>query len=337
MSSNTTILKKMIPKRIARKISKYKNYRMELYLFKEDRRQFLDNYAKYDTKTEEQLKGRIILYSHAIEKGLSREDTRLGFGKEVINSLAEMLELYLKKDYSLNNSAYLNGLSVVKEYIGIHKKNNFDISAFLDKHTELVKVALNSEDNIGGVKFVDNSAKMRNQNLNFELLANNRVSIRDYANEEVDIRKINHAIKIATKSPSVCNRQSSRIYVITNKEIIEDALKLQGGFNGYELPPALILVTVDNSYFVSVYERKQGYTDGGIFSMSLLYGLEFVGLAACALNTMFDEKKTKETKKLLSIPDSENLVMYISTGNFKTKNSVPKSFRFDVDEITKYI
>lgn len=337
MSKSLVVIKKMIPKPIKKRISRSITQKWTASLFDNDKERFINSYAKEETQTEEQLKGRIILYSHAIEKGLSRESIRFGFGKEVIKSLAEKLEIYMEENYNPNDSVYVNGLSVMRAYIELHKKEKFDIEEFTNKYPKVIQAALDNKSTIGGEKVVDNSTKQQNQDLNFEQLAKSRMSIRDYADTDVDIKKVNHAIKIATKSPSVCNRQSSRVYVIRDKETIEEALKLQGGFKGYEMPPVLIMVTTDNSYFVSVLERNQGYTDGGIFSMSLLYGLEFVGLAACALNTMFDLETARKTKSLLGIPDSENLIMYISVGNFKKENKIPKSFRYDVDEITTYI
>lgn len=65
---------------------------------------------------------------------------------------------------------------------------------------------------------------------------------------------------------SVCNRQPVRVYAITNKSIIEKALKLQGGFNGYKVPPALFLITADNEAFLSISEHNEGFVDGGPFS-----------------------------------------------------------------------
>lgn len=41
------------------------------------------------------------------------------------------------------------------------------------------------------------------------------------------------------KTPSVCNRQAYRILLVQNPKLIEHALKLQGGWRGYDMPPLL--------------------------------------------------------------------------------------------------
>ncbi|MGH2182869.1 nitroreductase family protein, partial [Enterococcus faecalis] len=129
-------------------------------------------------------------------------------------------------------------------------------------------------------------SRLNRKEVDFKYLALNRYSIRDYDSSDVDLGMLNEAIEIALKSPSVCNRQSARVYVINDKKEIKELLNIQGGFNGYELPPCLILVTCDIQDFIDISERNQPYIDGGIFAMSLIYALEYQGFATCTLNTM---------------------------------------------------
>lgn len=97
------------------------------------------------------------------------------------------------------------------------------------------------------------------------------------------------------------------------------------------------MITTDTRYFIDVTERNQVYVDGGLFAMSLLYALEYERLAACALNTMFDPKRESATRKLLGINESENMIMYLTVGNFKDNYRVPKSYRLSVEQIVKYL
>ena len=84
---------------------------------------------------------------------------------------------------------------------------------------------------------------------------------------------------------------------------------------------------------MGVNERNEGYVDGGLFSMSLLYALEARGLAACPLNTMFSEQVDRKTRDLLDIPDNEVFVMYIAVGHFKETSKICRSQRFGLDRI----
>lgn len=121
------------------------------------------------------------------------------------------------------------------------------------------------------------------------------------------------------KSPSVCNRQSSRVHLITNHDMIQKVLSVQAGMTGYKTPPALIITTSDLNCFISPTERNQPFIDGGIFSMSLLLALEYEGFASCPLNAMFDKKRELKIKDIANINDNENIIMIISLGMPKIK------------------
>lgn len=50
--------------------------------------------------------------------------------------------------------------------------------------------------------------------------------------------------------------------------------------------------------------------------MSLLLALEEESLAACPLNTMMRRGPEAQTRKMLNLPEYENLVMYIAVGHY---------------------
>ncbi|MGL9931605.1 hypothetical protein IGL78_002987 [Enterococcus sp. DIV1225] len=330
------LLKKKLPKPVIEKLRIVKSHFNSYQLFWLDRKRFLTYFSKKNSNKEENIKAQLIFFGHSIEKGLSRQNIRLGFGKSVINKLLEYMEKYDKLGFDKKNYCYLNSMSVMRKYIELHEKNSFDLDYVPRKYDVLLNKIKESTTEVGGIVEFDLKNRLDRKRVDFKYLALNRYSIRDYDSSDVDLGVINEAIEIALKSPSVCNRQSARLYVINDKKEIEKLLNIQGGFNGYELPPCLILVTSDIQDFIDISERNQPYIDGGIFAMSLIYALEYQGFATCTLNTMFDSKKIKRTRNLLSIPESENLIVYISIGNFKNKYSVPKSFRYPISEITRY-
>lgn len=329
-------VKTFLPSGVLNTLRKLKMYTNTYLLFWTDRKNFLTAYAKNNSKELENIKARMIFYGHSIEKGLSRENIRLGFGKTVIVNLLKQMEKYTFLGFDREDICFINSASIVNEYLDLHDKNDFEITYIPKKYTTLIKEIKEIKSDLGGaIKYVSVD-KIDKQQMNFKELALNRSSIRDYNGESINKELIIEAISIATKSPSVCNRQSSRVYVITSKDKIEQALSIQGGFKGYNLPPCLILVTSDICSFIDVSERHQPYIDGGIFSMSLVYALEYQGYATCILNTMFDNRKIKKTKELLNIPSSENLILYISVGNSKSEYTVPKSFRYPVNQISRF-
>lgn len=330
------LLKKKLPKAVVEKLRIVKGYFNSYRLFELDRKRFLTYFSKKNSNKEENIKAQLIFYGHSIEKGLSRQNIRLGFGKSVVIKLLEYMEKYDKLGFDKQNYCYLNSISIMRKYTELHEKNYFDLDYIPIRYNGMLNKIKESNTEVGGIVEFDLKSRLNRKEVDFKYLALNRYSIRDYDSSDVDLGMLNEAIEIALKSPSVCNRQSARVYVINDKKEIKELLNIQGGFNGYELPPCLILVTSDIQDFIDISERNQPYIDGGIFAMSLIYALEYQGFATCTLNTMFDSKKMKKTRNLLGIPESENLIVYISVGNFKNKYSVPKSFRYPMSEITKY-
>ncbi|MDD3013604.1 MAG: nitroreductase family protein [Candidatus Gastranaerophilales bacterium] len=332
------IIKKTIPKPIYDILGILKDNLLINSLTNYDRKRYKKYYSSnYNHSNINQINARLIYYSHAIEKGLSHEDIRLGFGKNILKSLADLLKLYENNKFDKSELVYQNAISVINEYVTLHQNNNYDISYVKNLFHDFIDEIINAKSEIGGSKIIYKIDKKNNDTKNFLELFNNRFSIRTYSDEPVDIENIKKSINISTKSPSVCNRQSSRVYVVTNKKIIIETLKIQAGLNNYTPPPALLVVTSNSSSSLSPQERNQSYIDGGVFSMSLLLSLEFQKLAACPLNAAFNISRDKSIRKLLSISDSENIIMLIAVGNFNESSKVAKSFRLTVDDITKVI
>src|SRR5699024_8074297 len=96
--------------------------------------------------------------------------------------------------------------------------------------------------------------------LNFKELAAYRYSIRDFGEEIVSDEEIFDAIQMATKTPSVCNRQAYRVYQIKNPEILKKVYNMQGGLttNGENLQQFL-LVTCNREFMNGPHERNQTY------------------------------------------------------------------------------
>jgi nitroreductase len=170
----------------------------------------------------------------------------------------------------------------------------------------------------------------------FRSLANSRVSVRDYGEEEVDTRLIEEALDISMKTPSVCNRQTWMAHLVTNQELVDKILAIQSGFsgNGTNLR-SLILVTTNVKYFSGPNERNQGYVDGGIYLMSLVYALTYKGLATCILNTDFDLKRESELRFLLRLEESELLIGIITIGTYPETFKAPVSIRDSYKEHLK--
>ncbi|MCJ1970979.1 polysaccharide pyruvyl transferase family protein [Lactococcus carnosus] len=289
------------------------------------------------SRNDENIRSTIMFMSHAIEKGLSHRDFRAGFGKGALSALAVNLDLWYDTK-RVDDTFFEIGISVVSQYFKRHAELNADVSdkrkLFSDR---ILKVVESDSGANGGTVVIDRERYFESITDTFVDVLSRRKSLREYSDEPVDIKKIKQAIQLAMTTPSVCNRQATRVHVITNPEKIAEAMSFQGGFNGYELPPVVLLVTNDIAAYSLFTERNQPYVDGGLFAMTLLLGLENEKLAAVALNTMFDKVQNKATRTILNIPESEVFITYIGVGNMPENLKTPHSKRLNADDITRII
>lgn len=279
---------------------------------------------------------------HRLEKGLSHQNLRLGFGKSVLREIGMRMTWLEKADADyMHNSLYLEALSALHEYQTRHEEAGFDltpIKALLPLHIWDGALSYQADDEHHAGSFVmQASCKSDNFDKGFVDLAEGRYSVREYSDEPVAQETLDAVYAAAMKTPSVCNRQASRIHQISDPTVIEKALKIQGGFTGYKIPPVLLFVTSDIRAFMNGDERNEPFVDGGLFSMSLLYALEAYGLAACPLNAMFTLSTDAATRKLLNIPEWELPVMYIAVGHFPESVPVCASIRKKPEEILTII
>jgi len=307
-------------------------------VFSYDRRRFLAYYAGSTSRkhAQGQLEAKMTFFAHSLEKGLSHSEIRYQFGINALRNLAAAMDEFSSRGFDKSSAAYVNGLSVLREYVVLHDAAGENAEHVRKIFSEaIIEEVLSCDSYLGGTLPVSKKDKSENRDKTFRDLFLGRWSIREYASTPVDLNSLAEAIQIATKAPSVCNRQSARVTVFTDHEMVKQILDVQGGFTGYLLPPVLLMITTETSAFLSVTERNQVYTDGGLFSMALLLGLEYVSLAACALNAMFTVRDERKMRHIAGVPESENIIMFIAVGNFREQVFVPKSFRFPGSEITR--
>lgn len=263
-------------------IAPLKNLRQSIHLYQDSwaqAKRFNRSYSRIMPHERVRIETRVMFLSHQIEKGLSHHNFRYGFGKKVFNELPTLLTRLEQADLNFaNNTVYKESLAALHEYMQRHLDAEKDISWQQSLFTtDQWQHIMNAESNDGGSISIRKSDKLNNKDLSFAALSENRHSVREFADEPVSLDELNQAIQMAMRTPSVCNRQPTRVHVILDKEVIAKALHIQGGVNGYPAPPALLMITSDLRAFMTSYERNEGYTDGGLFGMSLLLSLESLG------------------------------------------------------------
>lgn len=332
-------IKKIIPNTVENKIKLIRSNIELNKLTKNDKKRF-QKYSSQRSDTDDfnNMRSKVMYYTHQLEKGLSRKNFRYGFGVSAITSLVESLVRMKSYPEWRDDDFYRNGISALAAYQAKHQTRKSEIPNFDILTKEILEEVEKCKDVTAGIIEYTLEEKKENEHLNFKELAMNRYSIRDFnQSATIKMEDLYEAIEISTKSPSVCNRQPSRVKIVVNKNVITKVLELQGGFGGYDLPDKLIIITSDLAVFLRSQERNQSYIDGGLFSMSLLYALEYKGIGACPLSTNIPEEKNNKIREILKIPDNEILIMFIVCGIMENKVKCPKSYRMPSNEITQVI
>lgn len=298
--------------------------------FMYDLRLYYKHSTVFKINSYEKLESEIILKYHTIEKGLLHSKTKFRFGKKNIiglNKLLEHVEIQKNHKNTQIQAAYI----ALCEYYDKHLNNNIDISDFFsvklyNKYRDRIKIGLSSTINNSVEDYFDTSTK------DFYEFSFSRSSVRNFTGEKISISLIKKVVKLASNAPSVCNRQSSRVYHIDDKLTIDDIIKLQGGMTGFSKNiNQLLIVVSDRNYFFSIGERNQLFIDGGIFLLNLLYALHYYEVGACPANWGKQMEADKSIKKLLSLKESEKVICLVPIGvpeaNFKTCTSLRRDLK----------
>ena len=101
-----------------------------------------------------------------------------------------------------------------------------------------------------------------------------RRSVRQFDGRPVAEEVLQKAVRIAQQAPSVCNRQSARVFASNKREKMDEMLQFQNGNRGFgDRLGAVIVIASDMRAFTSLGERNQCWVDGGIFAMSMALAL----------------------------------------------------------------
>jgi nitroreductase len=276
---------------------------------------------------EKQFEACITRLYHTIEKGLAYLNYRPGFGKDNIETLILSLEQYSKR-YDVSKFFYQTALSVLNEYIrknaeyGVEDKElNKRVSALPGKANEAG----------GALKFVPLS-EAELENASYKKLVETRHSIRHFSDQPVAMEKVEAAIKLAQYTPSACNRQGWKTYIIQDKNVLEKVLKNQNGNRGFGQEfDKLLLVVGDLRCFNRDREVFQVYIDGGMYAMRVLDSLYYEKIASVPLSASLTKEQEENVRKFLRIDPAEVLIMFIGIGNYPDECQTTKSERKQAD------
>lgn len=162
-----------------------------------------------------------------------------------------------------------------------------------------------------------------------------RRSIRLFGPRETfDFSCLEHAVRLAQRAPSVCNRQTGKAYIFTKPSDIDLLLRFQDGNKGFgNTASALVVCTSDLSNFYKVGERNQGFVDGGLFAMALVYAFHSLGVGTCMLNWSQPAHSDSKFRSVCRIPEKEVIITMIAVGPLREEYLVAQSPRRELQDV----
>ena len=333
------LIKKLTPKAILEifrliQLRRYAKLNLNKYIhnFKEFQdydflrsQKYTNSYKSNDTP--QKIIASIITVYHTIEKGLTMGKISLGFGINRMILLIGLCELYIK-EYGTNDELLIEALGIISEYSLVHKEMGFKLESSLQKRIDDLLNNSQIKYTTQQLRYTKNNY-FENVNSSFDLFSNSRHSLRDFNEQtQIKIENFEKAIVLSQNAPSTCNRQSVRLHLIANKELIREILSLQNGNRGFgNRADKLIIVTSDLQCWGGPNERFGPFLDAGIYTMNLLYSLHFSKIGAIALNWYSSIENDVKLRSLAFIPDNEVIAVIIACGGLHDNFKIAKSKR----------
>ena len=273
---------------------------------------------------------------HTFEKGLSLPEPRPGFGQPELEALLRVLDHYERRvgcDELFGTVVHV--LFEYQTYNAAHGVVLPDLDALLDEYRRRYPELGDAD--TGGTVLLTREEIARSTDFDFDAFVGTRHSVRNYLTDPVDHQLIEHAVRIAQRSPSVCNRQAGRAHVFTEPDRVQEVLSYQGGHRGFgHTVPCVVVITADLQSYYKPGERFQGWVDGGLFTMSLIFGLHALGLGSCCLNWNVTKEDDLPMRAAAGIPDNEVVITMLAVGHLPEELRVAQSPRRPVEDVLIY-
>lgn len=279
---------------------------------------------------QRQMEAFLTMQYHSLEKGLALKSPREGFGSERIAALCDLLTDYIEAyGHDEISQVCLNVLTSYRSFSNAKGYTYNIVDQTLDRYG--ARPPAHSE---GGLRGFSKQELLDATNIDFPKFVNTRHSVRNFSDSEVDVEVIAEAIRIAQKTPSVCNRQSCRVHVYLDEAKRNKVLSHQNGNRGFgNHAKCVLIITSDLQCFSSPGERFQSWIDGGMFSMSLIYALHAAKLGSCCLNWSATSDRDRRMRAEAGIADSEVVMMMLAVGYLPDELSVAYSPRRPLDKV----
>lgn len=288
----------------------------------------------------DRLEGEIIRNAHSIEKGLSLENIKMGFGYAKMTNAFAQIERYKELCGNYDSEAIGMFADAVGAYLAFHKQSGYEdanIKQIETLYNKLVQDGVRTDGTYGGYQMIQRSEYSEEELAVLCNLFESRHSVREFAHTDIDTDKLNKAIELACHCPSACNRQCYRVHVLSRNHFdkMDGWLEGIGGF-AEDVNKFLIITGKLSAYRKS--EEMQYVVSTSVFAAYLTLSLQAVGIGCCFVQRPFlPTAKWSKVAGQLKIPQDEQVVCVLGIGNLKDEYKVPVSHRLAQDTIVNYI
>lgn len=289
-------------------------------------------------KNRQTAQAHLLRAAHGLEKGQALSSPRPGFGsakiKDLIACTARYQALFGCDEISRASIGVLRGIQRFHSRTG-HAAPEWE-AALRGLEESEAKNAAAAVCEIPSVR-MSRSEVLAALPADPEAFFRRRCSIRQFQAGPIERSLLERAVRFAQKTPSVCNRQCSRVRIYTDQADMADVLRHQDGNSGFgHEAGAVMVVTADLSCFYKEAERNQAFVDGGMFAVSLVYALHSVGLGSCLLNWSRGPYDDAELRRKLEIPDNEVVITMLVAGNLRENFMVAASPRRPIEDVLRW-
>ncbi|MFB4163893.1 nitroreductase family protein [Alteribacillus sp. JSM 102045] len=278
---------------------------------------------------------------HRLEKGLLMRPTRkvfaVGYLEETVNCYKALIDSQKGSDFvNLGELKWASDvLTNFFEVAGSHEVIDKMEKVFSEiKHIDMEEDLINTK----YVPYVRNlKAKPNVSYENLLELAKFRRSVRWFEPKSVPKNIVDKAIKLASLSPSACNRQPFKFKIFDDPNLLSKLSELPMGTKGYsDNIPTMVALVGDLSAYPFERDRHLIYIDSSLAAMSFILALETQGISSCIINWPDIESLEESIVDFLSLKDCERVIMLIGIGYPDETGKVAYSKKKNLHELRQY-
>jgi nitroreductase len=297
------------------------------------RRYLVASTAGRSADDAERLAAHITMDYHRLEKGMALPNPRHGFGRDVALRLVRSVRRYEDRYGRSDVTGFARSALESYRQFSLGKldtKLEAELGEFLDTSaTGSCRAGVDALTSQTLFPFDSDSAQR---------FLRSRRSVRQFDGRPVPQAVLREAARIAQQAPSVCNRQSARIFASNQRARMDEMLGFQNGNRGFgDRLGAVIVVAADMRAFTSLGERNQCWVDGGIFAMSMALALHSLHVGACMLNWSVEPGRDRALRRSLGIDDHYAIITMMGAGYAPERLTVAASPRRSTDEIVRFV